>query len=205
MTAPPDNTPGRSRLASMFTWIEETAIAYILAIMVGIQFTNVLFRTLKWSIDWALAGSLLLFLLLILLGMSRVLRAGQHIAVDVVMDLAPPRLQWLVNIFVGLLFSFYCAVFAWEGYLIYAKFAGPPFDRLTYHDVKLPRWIGYGIFTTGFAYLCVTVIFETIQIALKRRQTLTAGHEAAQDVEAALAEHGVVGQENAKNQDNAEK
>ena len=180
-------------LSRALTWAEETAIAYILATMVGIQFVNVIFRTLKWSIDWALAGTLLLFLLLILLGMSRVLRAGQHIAVDVVMDLAPPRIQWAGNLLVGVLFVLYCALFAQEGYWIYEKFSGGPYARLTYHDVKLPRWIGYLIFTSGFAYLTLTVLFETVQIALGNRQTLTAGHEAAQDVEDALAEHGLVG------------
>ena len=195
MAGPLSESSAQHPLARTLTWIEETAIAYILATMVGIQFVNVIFRTLKLSIDWALAGTLLLFLLLILLGMSRVLRAGQHIAVDVVMDLTPPRVQWLTNIIVGLLFVFYCAVFAWEGYWIFDKFSNGAFARLTYHDVKLPRWIGYGIFTVGFAYLCLTVLFETVQIALGRRQTLTAGHEAAQDVEDALEEYGVVGQE----------
>ena len=185
MAGPIDQTQPSQPLARVLTWIEETAIAYILATMVGIQFVNVVFRALKWSIDWALAGTLLLFLLLILLGMSRVLRAGQHIAVDVVMDLAPPRLQWIGNIIVGLLFVFYCAVFTWEGYWIYEKFANGPFARLTYHDVKLPRWIGYGIFTVGFAYLCGTVLFETLQIARGARKTLTAGHEAAQEQEGA--------------------
>lgn len=195
MAGPLNDTVSRSSLARTFTWIEETAIAYILATMVGIQFVNVIFRALKLSIDWALAGTLLLFLLLILLGMSRVLRAGQHIAVDVVMDLVPLRLQRLTNILVGGLFVFYCGVFAWEGYWIFDKFSTPPFSRLAYHDVKLPRWIGYGIFTAGFAYLTITVLFETVQIARKKRLTLTAGHEAAQDVEEAIAEHGVVGQD----------
>ena len=187
------NSQARSSLARALVWLEETAIAYILAAMVGIQFVNVIFRALKWSIDWALAGTLLLFLLLILLGMSRVLRAGQHISVDVVMDLLPRQIQWIANMGVGLLFLFYCLVFAWEGYWIFDKFSNMPFSRLTYHDVKLPRWIGYGIFTAGFAYLSVTVLFETVQIALKNRVTLTAGHEAAQDVEDAIAEHGIVG------------
>ena len=188
------NSQARGSLARTFVWLEETAIAYILAAMVGIQFVNVIFRALKWSIDWALAGTLLLFLLLILLGMSRVLRAGQHIAVDVVMDLLPRQIQWMGNIGVGVLFLHYCIIFAWEGYLIFDKFSDAPFSRLTYHDVKLPRWIGYGIFTAGFAYLSVTVLFETVQIALKNRVTLTAGHEAAQDIEDALAEHGIVGE-----------
>ena len=195
MAAPLNDTPSERAVARVLTWVEETAIAYILATMVGIQFANVVFRSFALSIDWALAGTLLLFLLLILLGMSRVLRAGQHIAVDVVMDLAPPRIQWAGNVFVGLLFILYCALFTWEGYWIFDKFSGMPFSRLTYHDVKLPRWIGYGIFTAGFAYLTITVVFETIQIARRQRLTLTAGHEAAQDVEEAIAEHGVVGQE----------
>ncbi len=193
MAGPLSHSTATHPLSRALTWAEETAIAYILATMVGIQFVNVIFRALSWSIDWALAGTLLLFLLLILLGMSRVLRAGQHIAVDVVMDLAPARLQWAGNLLVGLLFVLYCALFAWEGYWIYERFSGGPFARLTYHDVKLPRWIGYLIFTTGFAYLTLTVLFETLQIARGKRQTLTAGHEAAQDVEDALAAHGVVG------------
>lgn len=195
MAGPLSDTPSTNPISRALTWLEETAIAYILATMVGIQFINVIFRALKLSIDWALAGTLLLFLLLILLGMSRVLRAGQHIAVDVVMDLAPPRIQWVGNVLVGLLFLLYCALFAWEGYWIFDKFSGSPFSRLTYHDVKLPRWIGYGIFTAGFAYLTLTVLFETVQIARKKRVTLTAGHEAAQDVEEAIAEHGVIGQD----------
>ena len=195
MAGPLSDATSTHPLSRALTWLEETAIAYILATMVGIQFVNVIFRALTLSIDWALAGTLLLFLLLILLGMSRVLRAGQHIAVDVVMDLAPARLQWAGNILVGLLFVLYCALFTWEGYWIFDKFSGAPFSRLTYHDVKLPRWIGYAIFTAGFAYLTLTVLFETIQIARKKRFTLTAGHEAAQDVEEAIAEHGVVGQD----------
>ena len=158
------NSQARSSLARALVWLEETAIAYILAAMVGIQFVNVIFRALKWSIDWALAGTLLLFLLLILLGMSRVLRAGQHISVDVVMDLLPRQIQWIANMGVGLLFLFYCLVFAWEGYWIFDKFSNMPFSRLTYHDVKLPRWIGYGIFTAGFAYLSVTVCLKPCKL-----------------------------------------
>ena len=177
------------RLREALVWLEQTLIGYLLAGMVVVQFINVILRKLGGGWFWALELTLLLFLTLILLGMSLIMRQGGHIGIDVIVKLLPAAWQRGVNVLAGAICFIYALAFSYVGYTMFAKFylSNPMLRRIGSDDLKLPNWIVYGFFSLSFAYLALTVVTETLAVARGKKEALTAGHEAEEAVEEASA------------------
>lgn len=108
-------------------WIEETAMALILALMVGITFINVVLRYgFNNSLIWGQELVLILFAWLVLLGASYGVKVTAHLGVDAVTNMLPPRARRLV----ALLAAAVCIVFALllmkGAYDFYANYANLP-------------------------------------------------------------------------------
>lgn len=169
-------------------WFEETLIAYTLGLMTLVAFANVVARRVfSASFTWSLELTLFLFLALVLFGMSYTARKALHISVDVIVDLFPAAFRRVASVFAGLVSMLYAGMLCWGGYVAFSKFVGNPgLRRIATEELHIPRFVIYGFFAAAFAYLFLTLLYMTWQIAIGRKDSLTAAHEAEDLVEEAF-------------------
>ena len=185
-----------SRVFAVIEWIEETVLGYMLAAMTGVAFLAVVIRRffggevfgLQPSV-WGLELTLYIFLFFILFGMSYVLRKGMHIGIDVLVNLLPKRLRKIPNILATVLTVIYALLLSRAGYQAYDKFWGVKVLRNKGSDeLEIPFWFTYGFLSVAFFVLALTAAFAIWEIWVGRKESLTAGHEAEEEVAEAAKE-----------------
>ena len=185
-----------SRIFAVIEWIEETVLGYMLAAMTGVAFLAVVIRRffggevfgLQPSV-WGLELTLYIFLFFILFGMSYVLRKGMHIGIDVLVNLLPKRLRKIPNILATVLTVIYALLLSRAGYQAYDKFWGVKVLRNKGSDeLEIPFWFTYGFLSVAFFVLALTAAFAIWEIWVGRKESLTAGHEAEEEVAEAAKE-----------------
>lgn len=179
-----DNKPCSSRLLQRLEWLEESAIATLLGLMTLIAFANVITRRIfSGSIIWALELTLYLFLILVLFAMSYALRKGLHVGVDVIVNRLKAGPKRIVHVLAGLITALYAICFASAGLAIANKFLSNPFLRkIGSDDLDIPHWLTYGFMGTAFAWLALNALWASWQIYQGKRTSITASHEAEQQV-----------------------
>lgn len=185
-----------SRIFAVIEWIEETVLGYMLAAMTGVAFLAVVIRRffggevfgLQPSV-WGLELTLYIFLFFILFGMSYVLRKGMHIGIDVLVNLLPKRLRKIPNILATVLTVIYALLLSRAGYQAYDKFWSVKVLRNKGSDeLEIPFWFTYGFLSVAFFVLALTAAFAIWEIWVGRKESLTAGHEAEEEVAEAAKE-----------------
>ena len=185
-----------SRIFAVIEWVEETILGYMLAAMTGVAFLAVVIRRffggevfgLQPSV-WGLELTLYIFLFFILFGMSYVLRKGMHIGIDVLVNLLPKRLRKIPNILATLLTVIYALLLSRAGYQAYDKFWSVKVLRNKGSDeLEIPFWFTYGFLSVAFFVLALTAAFAIWEIWVGRKESLTAGHEAEEEVAEAAKE-----------------
>lgn len=185
-----------SRVFAVIEWIEETVLGYMLAAMTGVAFLAVVIRRffggevfgLQPSV-WGLELTLYIFLFFILFGMSYVLRKGMHIGIDVLVNLLPKRLRKIPNILATVLTVIYALLLSRAGYQAYDKFWSVKVLRNKGSDeLEIPFWFTYGFLSVAFFVLALTAAFAIWEIWVGRKESLTAGHEAEEEVAEAAKE-----------------
>ena len=176
-------------------WIEESIMAYMLATMTAVAFFAVIVRRffggevfgLKPSI-WGLELTLYIFLFFILFGMSYVLRKGVHIGIDVLVNLFPAPIRKAFNIVATLLTVLYALLLSRAGYQAFEKFWSVKVLRNKGSDeLEIPFFFTYGFLSLAFFVLAMTAAFAIWEIWTDRRESLTAGHEAEEEVDQVVA------------------
>lgn len=118
------NRPTREKL---FDHIEENLMAFILALMTIITFTNVILRKFFASgLLWGLEATVFLFGWLVLLGASYLVKKNAHLGVDAVINMLPPVARRAVTLFavtICIVFSLFLLKGAWD---YWANFANLP-------------------------------------------------------------------------------
>ena len=189
---------------SFFDTIEESFIAITLGLMTLITFANVVLRYVFQSgILWGLEATVFLFAWLVLIGASYGVKKSFHLGIDVLLNMLPPRARKLCT----LLACAACLLFAallLKGALDYwLPFIGKrafletndipmPFflswlkDTLNDGEAyeKLPRFIPYFALPLGMGLLLLRFIQTTWRILTNQQDTLIAGHEAEEMLEA---------------------
>ncbi|MAH87904.1 MAG: hypothetical protein CMF26_04775 [Kiloniella sp.] len=182
-------------LRSWVEWIEESIMAYMLAAMTAVAFFAVIVRRffggevwgLKPSI-WGLELTLYIFLFFILFGMSYVLRKGVHIGIDVLVNLLPQPMRKAFNILATLLTVVYALLLSRAGYQAFDKFWSIKVLRSKGSDeLAIPFFFTYGFLSLSFFVLALTASFAIWEIWTGRKESLTAGHEAEEEVDQAVA------------------
>ena len=131
--------------------LEEALIAFLLAAMTIVTFTQVVLRyVFNAGFVWALELTIFLFAWLVLLGMSYGVRVGSHIGVDLLVKSLPPVQAKIVGLLSIVLCMFYSAVMVIGGY--------QDIDLLLMigieaEDLPIPLWIPKLILPVGFALL----------------------------------------------------
>ena len=185
-----------SRIFAVIEWVEETILGYMLAAMTGVAFLAVVIRRffggevfgLQPSV-WGLELTLYIFLFFILFGMSYVLRKGMHIGIDVLVNLLPKPLRKIPNILATVLTVIYALLLSRAGYQAYDKFWSVKVLRNKGSDeLEIPFWFTYGFLSVAFFVLALTAAFAIWEIWVGRKESLTAGHEAEEEVAEAAKE-----------------
>jgi len=170
-------------------------MAYMLATMTAVAFFAVIVRRffggevfgLKPSI-WGLELTLYIFLFFILFGMSYVLRKGVHIGIDVLVNLFPAPIRKAFNIVATLLTVLYALLLSRAGYQAFEKFWSVKVLRNKGSDeLEIPFFFTYGFLSLAFFVLAMTAAFAIWEIWTDRRESLTAGHEAEEEVDQVVA------------------
>jgi C4-dicarboxylate transporter, DctQ subunit len=166
--------------------LEEGFIAFLLAAMTLLTFTQVVLRyVFNSGFVWALEGTTYLFAWLVLFGMSYGVRVGSHIGVDAVVKLLPPKGQRVVGLLAILLSLVYCVILfvgAWN-YTDTMMTIG-----IEAEDIPVERWMLSIILPIGFLLLGLRLAEAAVRIIRGRDTVLRLGDEATEALQAYSAE-----------------
>ena len=191
------------RWPDVVTRFEEGALAFLLAAITLVSFSQVVMRY-GFSTGWggALEFTRILFAWLILFGMSYAVKINAHLGVDAFIRLLPPRAFHLVAIFGAITGILYAAILIYSDWLqiFGANATGgalhywskmfkvgigltdlqyPAWAQETFGlQERVHRWLVYLILPVGLALLAYRCTQAAIDIARGRRQLIIAGHEA---------------------------
>ena len=171
-----------NKLLRVLEWLEETIIAYLLAAMVLLAFTNAVLRRLFNSgFFWSLEATLLLFLILVLFGMSYAARKSLHIGVDAIVNLFNDTTQKLVTLVATSLSIIYCLCMVSAAFTVFTKFYSNPFLRkVQLDDLPVPVYLIYLLLVVCFSYLCLTLLYMLLEVINNKRHAITSAHEASE-------------------------
>ena len=182
--------------------IEETLIAIILGFMTLITFANVVVRYgFNSNLLWALEATVFLFAWLVLIGASYCVKKNQHLGIDLVANMLPPkgrRILALFAVFACIVFSVLMVIGSWDywypfvtkrAFLETEDIPIPNFmqflaDALNEGEryEKLPRFIPYFALPLGM----VLLLFRFVQMAwliFKGEIDLIIASHEAEDME----------------------
>lgn len=207
----PDDVPDKrenwgeamQRVDNWVTRFEENVIAFLLAAMTIVSFTQVVARY-GFNSGWtgALEFTRILFAWLILFGMSYGVKIGAHLGVDAIIRLFPAPVFRAIAVFgalcgvayaVILLYADWLQIFGIEtrgGAIDYWSRMfkiGIGLDDLRYPELiqemfgtkeRVQRWIAYLILPVGLALFAFRCIQAAVQIIRGEREMMIAAHEA---------------------------
>jgi len=191
------------RVDNWVTRFEEGVLAFLLAAMTIVSFTQVVARY-GFNSGWtgALEFTRILFAWLILFGMSYGVKIGSHLGVDAVIRLLPKQLFRAAAVFGALCGVVYALTLLWSEWLhifglntrggaidYWSKMykIGIGLDDLRYPEViienfgtqeRVQRWIAYLILPIGLALFLFRCIQAAWQIITGEREMMIAAHEA---------------------------
>lgn len=191
------------RVDNWVTRFEEGVLAFLLAAMTIVSFTQVVARY-GFNSGWtgALEFTRILFAWLILFGMSYGVKIGSHLGVDAVIRLLPKQLFRAAAVFGALCGVVYALTLLWSEWLhifglntrggaidYWMKMykIGIGLDDLRYPDIiienlgtqeRVQRWIAYLILPIGLALFLFRCIQAAWQIITGEREMMIAAHEA---------------------------
>ena len=197
-----------SRFAQVFDKIEEICIAACLGIMTLITFSNVVARYLfNSNILWALELTVMLFAWLVLMGASYAVKHHTHIGVDVIIEMASPKVRKLLGLIsVGacLAFSILLLVGSWDyWYAFITKRAFMETEDIPMPEMlrflegwinqgetyeKLPRFIPYMALPLGMALLIYRFLQAGWSIVTGKTDKIISSHEVEEELEVAITE-----------------
>jgi len=106
--------------------------------------------------------------LITLLAAPALLRQGQHIRVDIVLRVLPPRIGWLLEWLCDVLGLICCLYFMWYGTrVVMASFAS---SALSIKTLIMPEWWLLAPMPLAFALLAIEFVFRMHRLALAERR-----------------------------------
>jgi len=109
---------------------------------------------------------------IVFIGSSAAVRSGSHIAIDVIVDLMPPKLKKIVEYFGYLVFIGVLIYLFIQGNALVGQLAR---TNRTTNILKVPYYLIYGVMPVG----CVLMIINQIAYIVKRRLEKTEAKEVA--------------------------
>jgi C4-dicarboxylate transporter DctQ subunit len=141
------------RLGDWFGRLEEGLIAFLLAAMTLISFSQVVARyVFNYSFVWALELVTFLFAWMIFLGMSYGVRVGSHIGVDALVKVLKPRTAQIVGAVAALLCIVYACIVFVGGWVYVGKMYEIGIEA---QDIPIPQWVPRLVLPIGFGLLAI--------------------------------------------------
>jgi len=163
-----------------FRWfhrLEEGLIAFLLAVMTLITFSQVVARyVFNFSFVWALELVTYLFGFLIFLGMSYGVRVGTHIGVDALVKALNPTAARIAGAAAALLCTLYAVIIFIGAWTYVAKMYQ---IGIMAEDLPIPQWVPRLSLLIGFGLLIVRFAEAFFRIATGRETRMQVADEAA--------------------------
>jgi len=176
-----------ARIIYVLHKVEEAFLAFLLAGMVVVTFTQVVARyVFNSGAIWALELTTFLFAWLVIMGISYGIRVHSHIGVDALVKLFPPAGQktfGMVAVLAGITYAGLLLYGAWDHVI------GIVYEyEIESEDLKIPLWIPQSVLLFGFALMIWRLAVLGFRILTGRDVGLTLGDEG-RDAMAAYADH----------------
>lgn len=187
-----------ARIGELTDYFEETLIAFFLGTMTLLTFTNVFFRyVLNSNILWAIELTVFIFAWMILVGASYGVKKHFHIGVDVIINIAPPKLKKtfaLMAVSACLAFSILLLIGSWNYWYPFIterawyetedipmpdmlQFLAAWFNEGELYE-RLPRFIPYFSLPLGMFLMTLRFVQLTWKILIGDADRMIASHEA---------------------------
>jgi C4-dicarboxylate transporter DctQ subunit len=155
--------------------LEESLIAFLLAVMTLITFCQVIARYFfNYSFAWALELTTFLFGGLIFIGMSYGVRVGAHVGIDVIVRRLGGRAARNVAIVATLLCLLYAGIVLVGGWIYVNKMYE---IGILAQDLPVPQWIPRLVLPVGYALLMLRFA-EVLYEVLRGKRARLVGDEA---------------------------
>lgn len=137
-------------------------MAMMLVIVVDVALRNLAIKGMPAGLAWSTEVSELMLYLITMCVAPWLLRQGQHIRVDIVLQAIPPRLAWTLE-WLGDLIGFACCiVIAWYG--TQAAWASYTSGALNIKTLVTPEWWSLAPLPFVFVLLGIEMIFRMIRL-----------------------------------------
>ena len=148
-------------------------LAMMLIIVADVALRNLSIPGLPGSLSWSNEVSELMLFLITMCVAPWLLRQGQHIRVDIVLQAIPRRVAWVLE-WVGDLLGFSCCVvIAWYG--ARAAWASYASGALNIKTLVTPEWWSLTPLPVVFVLLAIEMVFRMIRL---KRAPRGPRHEA---------------------------
>ena len=149
-------------LLSLIVNISKAIAAFGIAAGVALAFVNVVARyALDSSLSWASELTIYLFLWSTFFGAAYCFKKDAHIAVDVFLAKAPPKVQKILTLITLVISAIYVGAIAYFGYqyvLLYIDLGEMSVD------LDIPLWIPYVVVPISFAFSAVIIAYKIIEV-----------------------------------------
>lgn len=133
--------------------------ALVLLVMVGLVTADILLRNLtRGGFPWANEISEYALYVMTLLTAPWLLRRGQHVRVDVLLGLVPPRVAWTMEALADLIGLAVCVVLVRYGFAMAAE--SQRLGSLTIKNLVFPEWWLLAPLPLAFALLALEFAFR---------------------------------------------
>ena len=146
------------KLLRSLHWLEDGLLVAVLLTTVLLAGIDIIARAVFESgVIWIPPTLRVLVLWLGLLGAMLATRTHEHIAVDVVGRLAPPRLRNLINAITTLFAAVICALLAWHS----ERFVELAYEMGDVAFARVPAWPLQIIIPVSFALMALRFFFQS--------------------------------------------
>jgi len=142
-------------------------LAMMLVIVADVALRNISIPGMPGSLPWSNEVSELMLYLITMLVAPWLLRQGQHIRVDVVLQAIPPRLAWFFEWIGELIGLACCLVIAW--FATQAAWSSYTSGALNIKTLVTPEWWSLLPLPVVFVLLAVEMVFRMVRLQRAER------------------------------------
>lgn len=161
--------------------LSKAVAAFGIAAGVALAFINVVARYIfESSLTWASELTIYLFLWSTFFGAVYCFKKDAHIAVDVFLEKASPKLKKILiitTLLISLVFVGAIGYFGYKYVLLYIDLGEVSVD------LNIPLWIPYTVIPISFAFSTIVLIFKLIEIIKTPADKIKLKSEAEQTLE----------------------
>lgn len=160
--------------------IEESVIAFLLAVMTLLVFVEVVLRFgFGEGLMWAQELTLHLSAWMVLFGVSYGIKVGSHIGVDALVRILPSGIRRIVSGIAVIACLFYTGLFikgAWV-YLSMIQRIG-----IEMEDLPIPKWIAHSILLIGMVMIAIRLLILLKDIFVGKAEGFQLSNEAKESM-----------------------